>query len=186
MTLEKELTEMKFHRFVLELMLIISILSTLNYAQKSTTPQPVSVVNNPAVTIANSPLPVSGSVSVSNTEIPVSGKVLVSNLPIDTNGNVRVSESRSTGQFEFRHAVFYLCDPNSTGWQTYLDLCPSNPDVDATAADTLLSTLSTQGWELVNISGFSWTPCRGCTSNVIVNTGVLYTFRRSMQQSAQH
>jgi hypothetical protein len=147
---------------------IMLVLVSLVHAQKTSAPQPVNVVNVPSVTVSNSSLPVSGNVQVTN-------------LPLDANGNLKTaSANNASGVFEFTHIVFNICDPNPvSGWSTHMDLCPVDAN-NPTPADTVLGTLSSQGWELISVAAFSWNPCPLCTAQPIT-PGVLYTFRRPLK-----
>ncbi len=145
----------------------VSVLTSLSYAQKTQTPQPVNVVNTPTVTISNSLLPVSGSVTLNNSSIPVNGSVQVSNLPVDENGNVRTAVApQAATKYEFKALVFHICVNGSDA-----GICQAYPEQ---SGDPILTAMSTSGWELVSV-------VMAAGGSGGANFGIVYTFRRPQQ-----
>jgi hypothetical protein len=137
-------------------------------------PQPVKVVNttkNPVPTVAqgttkisgnvkvtNSLLPVTGSVSITNSNLPVS----VTNTPLPVMGTVSVAPD--TTQYQYASIVAISCVPTQNGpW----DFCLYTENGATTPMEQVLTTYSSQGYELFSITGVS----------VNVQPEVLYTLR---------
>lgn len=146
------------HRSVLAIILALSFSSLPSFAQKTQQPQPVTVMNTPTVTVGNLPL---------NANVVNTPTVTVENLPLDANGNVRTSAAPvPSSKYEFTHLVSIFGSQGCNG-----DLC--------TSQDSALTSLSGEGWELVGVSPFSWTP-GGCINVCPTSAGFLYTLRRAL------
>lgn len=147
------------HRSILALIIAASLLPVLALAQKTPQPQPVTVVNTPTVTVGNLPL----SANVMNTPT-----VTVGNLPLDADGNLRTSvATMPSTRFEFTHLVALWGDRGCNG-----DLCQPQ--------DTALSSLSSEGWELVTVPPFTWSPPGCINAPCATSAAFLYTLRRAV------